>query len=202
MRQVLASNITERQERHERFREHRRNNAWADFIDKSNNVNGYFVRRYMMSEDAFNRLVGILNLPVNEIKSKNSTGGIEMISPDIIVAAGLLWLGEDDMKAIEDTFHISLPSAQRIVNRVLDAMIDCGHEDCEIELPSDDELEALAEEGSKLSTAGGSMNGCVLAIDGFLSPRTKPDVDDPNEFFTDRKSIYCLNIIAAVDFLG
>jgi hypothetical protein len=34
MRQLLASNITERQERHERFREHRRNNAWADFIDK------------------------------------------------------------------------------------------------------------------------------------------------------------------------
>jgi hypothetical protein len=97
-----------------------------------------------------------------------------MISPDIIVAAGLRWLGGDDMKAIEDTFHISLPSAQRIVNRFLDAMIDCGHEDCEIELPSDDELEALAEEWSKLSTAGGSMNGCVLAIDGFLSPRTKP----------------------------
>jgi hypothetical protein len=40
MRQVLANNINERQEHHERFRKHRRNNAWADFIDKSNNVNG------------------------------------------------------------------------------------------------------------------------------------------------------------------
>jgi hypothetical protein len=156
----------------------------------------------MMSEDAFNRLVGILNLPVNKIKSKNSTGGIQMISPDIIVAAGLRWLGGEDMKAIKDTFHISLRSAQRIVNRFLDAMIECGHEYCEIELPLDDELEALAEEWSELSTAGGSMNGCVLAIDGFLSPRTKPDVDDPNEFFTDGKSIYCLNVIAAVNFLG
>jgi hypothetical protein len=42
-----------------------------------------------MSEDAFNKLVGILNLPMDEFKSKNSTGGIEMISPDIIVAAAL-----------------------------------------------------------------------------------------------------------------
>jgi hypothetical protein len=39
-----------------------------------------------------------------------------MISPDIFIAAGLQWLGGDDMKAIEDTFHISLPFAQRIVN--------------------------------------------------------------------------------------
>jgi hypothetical protein len=90
MRQVLANSITERQECQERFREHRRNNAWADFIDKSSKANGYFVRWYMMSEDSFNSLVGILNLPVNEIKSKNSTGGINMISPDIvIVASGL-----------------------------------------------------------------------------------------------------------------
>jgi hypothetical protein len=44
---------------------------------KSNNVNGYFVRQYTMSETAFNKLVGILNLQVDEIKSMNSTGGIE-----------------------------------------------------------------------------------------------------------------------------
>jgi hypothetical protein len=95
-----------------------------------------------------------------------------------------------------------LSSAKRIVKRFLQAVRECDHKDCEIELPENDELEALAEEWNKLSTAGGSMNGCVLVIDGFLSPRTKPDVDDPNEFFTDRKSIYCLNVITAVDFLG
>jgi hypothetical protein len=158
MRQLLADNINDRQDRHEKFKEHRRNNAWADFIDKSNNVNGYFVRRYMMSEDAFNRLVGILNLQVDEIKSKNSTGSIEMISPDIIVAAGLRWLGGDDMKAIKDTFHISLSSAKRIVKPFLQAVKECDHKDCEIELPADDELEALAEEWNTLSTAGGSMS--------------------------------------------
>jgi hypothetical protein len=69
---------------------------------------------------------------VDEIKSKNSTGGIEMISPDIIVAAGLRWLGGDDMKAIEDTFHISLSSAKRIVKCFLQAVRECDHKDCEI----------------------------------------------------------------------
>jgi hypothetical protein len=189
MRQVLADNINERQERQERFREHRRNNRWADFMDKSNNVNGYFVRRYMMSETTFYRLVGILNLPVNETKSSNSTGGIDMISPDIIVASRLRWLGGDDMKAIEDTFHISLPSAQRIVNWFLDDVIDCDHKDCAVELPKDDELEVIAQEWDKLSSAGGSMFGCVLAIDGFLSPRTKPDAERPNDYYTDSAAV-------------
>jgi hypothetical protein len=129
MRQVLANNINERQEHRERFKELQRNNIWADYLFKSNNVNGYFMRRYKVSETAFYRLVSILNLPVDETKSKNSTGGIKMICLHVIVASGLRWLGGDNMKAIKDTFHVSLPSAQRIVNRFLDAVIDCDHED-------------------------------------------------------------------------
>jgi hypothetical protein len=54
----------------------------------------------------------------------------------------------------------------------------------------------------KWSTAGGSMFVCVLAIDGFPSPRIQPDVESPRYYYTDQKSIYCLNIIAAVHHLG
>jgi hypothetical protein len=81
-------------------------------------------------------------------------------------------------------------------------MIDCDHKDCAIELPMDDKLEKIAEGWNQLSTARGSMNGYVLAIDGFLSPRTKANEDCPNEFYTDRKCIYCLNNIAGVNHLG
>jgi hypothetical protein len=96
-----------------------------------------------------------------------------MICLHVIAAAGLRWLGGDDKKSIEDTFHhLSLASAQRIVNRFLQAVIDCDHQDCVIELPSDDELEAIAQVWSILPTAGGSMFGCVCAIDGIFSPRS------------------------------
>jgi hypothetical protein len=81
------------------------------------------------------------------------------------------------LKSIKDTFHFSLSSAQRIVNRFLQAVVDCDHQDCVIELPSDDKLEAIAQEWSKLSTTGGSMFGCVLAFNGFLSPWIQPDVE-------------------------
>jgi hypothetical protein len=139
----------------------------------------------MMSETAFYRLVGILNLPVNETKSKNSAGGIDRICRRVIVASRLRWLGGDDMKAIKDTFHIPLPSAQRIANRFLDAVIDCDLKDCAIELPKGGELEEIAQGWDKLLSAGGSIFGCVLAIDGFLSPRTKPDVERPNDYYKD-----------------
>jgi hypothetical protein len=74
------------------------------------------------------------------------------------------------MKSVKDAFHISLSSAQRIVDQFLQAVVDCVHEDCVIELPPNDKLEEIAQEWSKLSTPRGFMFGCVLAIDGFLSP--------------------------------
>ena len=95
-----------------------------------------------------------------------------------------------------------LLQANRIVKRFLDAINDCDHKDLEIKLPTAEELHEIAEGWNKSSTAGGSMNGCVLAIDGFLSPRIRPNVEHPYDYFTDRKSIYCLIVIAAIDHLG
>ena len=155
-----------------------------------------------MTEQSFNKLVRILDLPVDEIKSKNSTSGVDMICPQIITASGLRWLGGEEIKSIEDTFHISNSSAHRIVKRFLDAVIDCNHKDLEIKLPTANELHEIAEGWKKLSTAGGPMNGCVLAINGFLSPRIRPNVEHPYDYFTDQKSFYCLNVIGAIDHLG
>jgi hypothetical protein len=84
----------------------------------------------------------------------------------------------------------------------LDAVIDCDHPDCVIELPKDDELEEIAQGWDKLSTAGGSVFGCVLGINGFLSPQNKPGVECPSNFYTNRKSIHFLNNISNVDHLG
>jgi hypothetical protein len=78
---ILAANITDRQQCQQRFKEHRKNNVWRDYLAKSRTVNGYFMKRYKMSENAFNMLVDILNMQVDETKSKNITDGIKMICP-------------------------------------------------------------------------------------------------------------------------
>jgi len=89
-KRLLLASIDEPQQRRPRFREHRRNSAWDDYIIKARAVeDGYFMRRYKMTEETFDKLVHTLNLQVNEIKSKNSTRGIDMICPQIIVASGL-----------------------------------------------------------------------------------------------------------------
>jgi hypothetical protein len=46
------------------------------------------------------------------------------------------------------------------------------------------------------------MDGCVLAIDGLLSPRIQLDVEFSRDYYTDQKSIYCLNSIHGVNHLG
>jgi predicted aminopeptidase len=79
MMALLAANIKERQQRHTKFKEHRRNNIWRDYLIKARTVNGYFMRRHKMPETTFYRLV-------HEIKSKNRTAGVDMICPHVIVA--------------------------------------------------------------------------------------------------------------------
>jgi hypothetical protein len=103
----------------------------------------------MMTETALCRLVDIFDLQVDDIKSKNSTRGISIICPCVIVSARLRWLGGDDMKAIEEdhTFHSSSSSAKRIVRHFffLRAVRECDHPDLEFKLPLDDELDEIAE---------------------------------------------------------
>jgi hypothetical protein len=68
------------------------------------------------------------------------------------------------MKSSEDTFDLSLSSGQRVVNRFEQAVEECNHPDCVIELPKDDEsgrdcrrMEQFAE-GQKLHVWACSCN--------------------------------------------
>jgi hypothetical protein len=58
---ILAANITDRQQRRQSFKKHQRNNVWRDYLVKARTVNGYFMKRYKMTETAFNILVDILD---------------------------------------------------------------------------------------------------------------------------------------------
>jgi hypothetical protein len=93
-----------------------------------------------------------------------------MIYPHVVVASRLQWLGGDGMKAIEDTFHLSLSSAQRVVNRFLQAVRECDHPDCVIELPKDDELEAIAEGWKNCQLPEAPWMGVFLQLMGSFLP--------------------------------
>jgi hypothetical protein len=51
-----------------------------------------------------------------------------------------------------------------------------------------------------LTAPGKSLHGCVLALDGFLSARVKPYVEDDAHYDSIHKKIHCLNVQAAVDY--
>ena len=63
-----------------------------------------------MSKKAFDKLVDILKITVDKLKSKNSTSGNAPISPLMIVAIGLRFLGGEKAKSLADTFGISISS--------------------------------------------------------------------------------------------
>jgi hypothetical protein len=58
-------------------------------LEKSTEKDGFFVERQRMTEETFNKLVDVLDLPVNEAKNRNSTQGINPICKPMVVACTL-----------------------------------------------------------------------------------------------------------------
>ena len=139
-------------------------------------------------------------MQVNHKQSQCSSGGIEAIDTNIIVACGLRWLGGESHKTNADAFHISIPSSKRVVAKFIHAVNEC--EILAISLPTNDELDDLATQTTQKSTCDASFHGCVLMIDGFLSTRNKPgdhECSNPADFYSGHKKTHGLNIQALCD---
>ena len=113
-----------------------------------------------MSERSFNQLVDILRPQVyaDEFQSFQSTSGNDPITPEIVVAAGLRFLGGEKPKSIADIYGISIPSVDRILNNFLDAVDD----KLKIKLPeTNNELQKCADNWINISGAFGVFYGIV-----------------------------------------
>ena len=86
-----------------------------------------FQTRYHMSKKAFDKLVDILKITVDKLKSKNSTSGNAPISPLMIVAIGLQFLSGEKAKSLADTFGISISSTHRVIDKFLSAVDLSSH---------------------------------------------------------------------------
>jgi hypothetical protein len=179
---LLARRLLHRQVRQPKYQEHRRNDIWMDHLEKAReNKDGFFVERYHMTEESFDKLVDLLDLPVNESKSRNSTRGVNPIIKPMVVGIGRQFLDGESHKSLEDTFHISKSSSKRSV-------VQC--EALQIKLPKVEELEELKTKWSKMWTAPSKpLHGCILALDGFLSARAKPNIEDDAHYPSIHKKI-------------
>jgi hypothetical protein len=86
-----------------------------------------FASRYHVTLPTFNMLVELLrpSITVNERKSRNSTGNNEPIYPEMVVGAGLRFLGGSSHKDIEDIYWISNHSSRRIIGMFVNATRSC-----------------------------------------------------------------------------
>jgi hypothetical protein len=74
-----------------------------------------------MSEEAFDHLVDIYrdDITVNYARALALTQGNDPIYPELVVGAGLRFLGGEYVKSINDIYGMSIKSAQRIIWRFL-----------------------------------------------------------------------------------
>jgi hypothetical protein len=183
-----------------RYQEIRRNGAWEEHVSKCLYKRGEFSYRYHMSINAFTKLVRILRIQVDHKQSQCSSGGIEPIDANIVVACGLRWLGGESHKTNADAFHISISSSKRVVSQFLCAVNCC--DGLSIRLPQAHELESLAFQTTQKSSCDRIFHGCILMIDGFLSIRNKPgdnECSNPADYYSGHKKAHGMNVQALCD---
>jgi len=118
---------------------------WQQHLQRERH-NGTFSDKYHMEEESFNKLVELLRpkITVDAKQSMRSTSGNSPITPEIIVATGLRFLGRELSKSLEDIMGIDKASVKRVIELFLDAVENT--EALDIKLPSSPaEMETLSE---------------------------------------------------------
>ena len=88
-------------------------------------ANGTFQQRYHMSHETFKKLVDLLDIQVDARQSMRSTSGNSPITPTLIVAGVLRYLGGSKSIDMADFLGCSIPSFHRVVDLFLAAVIGC-----------------------------------------------------------------------------
>jgi len=155
---------------------------------------------YHMKKESFEKLVDILrsDIRVDEKQSMRSTGGIEPITPELIVAAGLRFLGGATQKELALSLGVSLSSLKRVISMFLDAVV--SSDALQIKLPTAEcELKQIADEWDEESKAFSIFYGVVGAIDGISIKIKKPTESNDADYFSGHKHHFGLNVQAVCD---
>ena len=189
----------EKEVRKPKFRHNRLN--LGEHFEMCHATNG-FQSRYHMTSNAFERLVGLLDITVNEDRSRASTQGNDPICSRMIVAMGLRFMGGEKKKSLADIFGCSISSVDRIVDIFLNAVDLCSHVDLSVDLlPTEyNEQVRMAIDWNEKSGALGIYYGCIGAIDGWLCTMEKPaDVINPTDYHSGHYQRFGMNVQAMCD---
>jgi len=200
---TIMSSIVQSGQRKRRPKYPRKRVLWSDYKDMLVNTNN-FKERLRMLEHHFDYLLTSIKecISVDVKRSLASTEGVPPISPEIVLCCGLCFVGLDAPQSIiSDCFGISLPSARRVINMFLCAIdYNTTCPELQIELPDPEnrnELDNLANEWSRLSTAQRVLDGFCGAVDGWLATTEAPfDVPHPADYYSGHYQCFGINVQA------
>jgi len=142
-----------------------------------------FARRYHMSEESFNILVDLLDITVDESKSRASTSGNEPIWPHFVVAIGLRFLHGSGFDNLVDNYGLSDTHARYTVSKFLRFVLNCDHLALQLPMTEEDRQRVMAE-FDELSRVGNIFHGVIGIIDGWICFINKPDVPNSADYWT------------------
>jgi hypothetical protein len=137
---------------------------WDEHVKKLHHTQ-MFSTYYHMSEDTFLILLEIVHddITVDYIKSRNSTNGNDPIYPELVLTAGLEFMGGCAYKHIAQIYGMLIESAKRVVRKFWNAII--LNNALSLVLPHTlEELEVKASAFEEKSKASGLFKGVIGAF--------------------------------------
>ncbi|GAX12490.1 hypothetical protein FisN_24Hu065 [Fistulifera solaris] len=154
-----------------------------------------FANRYHMTYSSFQYLVHLLGEKIvfNKTKSLNSTGDPSLyISPEMVVAMSLRFLGGEKEKSLEDVFGPRRASIDRVLDKFFNACLNTP--ELWLQLPkTKDELTAAAVGFNEHSDAKGVFYGVVGCLDGYMIAVDKPKSTVCRDYWSEHYGCYGIN---------
>lgn len=203
---TIVSSIVESGQRRRKPKFKHKRVLWEDYKDMLVSTNNFHDRLRMPVHHFVYLLSSIKDcISVDVRRSLASTEGVPPISPEIVLCCGLCFVGLDAPQSmISDCFGISLPSVRRVINMFLCAIdYNTTCPELQIELPDPachNELNNLAFEWSRISTAQRVLDGFCGAVDGWLATTEAPfDAPHPADYYSGHYQCFGINVQAMCD---
>jgi hypothetical protein len=118
----------------------------------------------------------------------------------MVVGIGLRFLGRESHKSLEQRIPHLKSSSKRAVGDLQQQWYNVKNSKLNYQRRKNSK--SLKTKWCEMSTAPGKLlHGCILALDGFLSARVKPNIEDDAHYHSIHKMIHCLNVQATIDYL-
>jgi len=156
-----------------------------------------FAQTYRMEYSTFEKLLEILRPRISVAEEKAAASGAEPITPELVTAFGIRWIGGGTHNDIKDIIGVSKGSSYRVRDIFLYGVL-ASAPDLPIEWPTSEPARRSIASEFFAKSWDGVLSRCIGAVDGMFIKIKQPK-KNPRIYYSGLKQAFGVNMQAVCD---